>query len=71
MIAAGVYREIGVVLSERGFDIHSGRAHVGLLRKIRVALRSTLSNPCSQPYEPHDPSLHIHLAGLPNAHEPA
>lgn len=70
-IAAGVYREIGVVLSERGFDIHSGRAHVGLLRKIRVALRSTLSNPCSQPYEPHNPSLHIHLAGLPNAHEPA
>jgi phytoene synthase len=70
-IAAGVYREIGVVLSERGFDIHSGRAHVGLLRKIRVALRSTLSNPCSQLYEPHDPSLHIHLAGLPNAHEPA
>ena len=69
-IAADVYREIGVVLSERGFDIHSGRAHVGLLRKIRVALRSTFSNPCSQPYEPHDPSLHIHLAGLPNAHEP-
>lgn len=70
-IAAGVYREIGVVLSERGFDIHSGRAQVGLLRKIRVAIRSTLSRPCSQPCEPHDPSLHIHLAGLPNAHEPA
>ena len=70
-IAAAIYREIGTVLSERGFDIHSGRAHVGLLRKIRVALRSVLSNPRSQPYESHDPTLHTHLAGLPNAHEPA
>ena len=68
-VAAAVYEEIGVVIAKRGFDVYSGRAYVGLPRKIRVAVGAFLFNPCGGPYAPHQPELHAHLKGLPYANE--
>jgi len=68
-VAASVYREIGLVIAERGFDVSSGRAYVGLPRKLLVACRALLFDSCKQPYAPHQSSLHVHLKGLPYANQ--
>ena len=68
-VAASVYREIGLVIAERGFDVSAGRAYVGLPRKLLVACRALLSDPCAQPYAPHQSGLHVHLKGLPYANQ--
>ena len=68
-IAASVYREIGLVIAERGFDVSAGRAYVGLPRKLLVACRALMSDPCAQPYAPHQSGLHVHLKGLPYANQ--
>ena len=68
-VAASVYREIGLVIAARGFDVSSGRAYVGLPRKLLVACRALLFDPCAQPYAPHHSSLHVHLKGLPYANQ--
>ena len=68
-IAASVYREIGLLIAKRGFDVYSGRVYVSLPRKIQVALGALFSDPCRQPYTPHKSDLHAYLKGLPYAHE--
>lgn len=68
-VAASVYREIGLVIAERGFDVCAGRAYVGLPRKLRVACRALLSDPCAPPYAPHQSGLHVHLTDLPYANQ--
>jgi len=69
-IAASVYREIGIVISERGFDVFSNRAYVSFVRKIWVALNALLSDSRKKTYESHNHALHIHLKGLPHANNP-
>ena len=64
-VAASVYREIGLVIAARGFDVSAGRAYVGLPRKLRVACRALLSDSCAPPYAPHQSGLHVHLTDLP------
>ena len=68
-IAASVYREIGLVIAARGFDVSAGRAYVGLPRKLLVACRALLFNPRAQTYAPHQSGLHVHLKGLPYANQ--
>ena len=68
-VAASVYREIGLVIAERGFDVCAERAYVGLPRKLRVACRALLSDPCAPPYAPHQSGLHVHLTDLPYANQ--
>lgn len=68
-VAASVYREIGLVIAARGFDVSAGRAYVGLPRKLLVACRALLFDPCTKTYAPHQPGLHVHLKGLPYANQ--
>ena len=68
-VAASVYREIGLVIAARGFDVSAGRAYVGLPRKLLVACRVLLFDPSAQPYAPHQSGLHVHLKGLPYANQ--
>ena len=48
LVAARVYRGIGTVLRERGFDCWSSRAHVGTLGKTALTLRALAALVCSQ-----------------------
>lgn len=68
-IAALLYREIGVVIAERDYDVYRERVFVNLPRKLLVAIRATFSKNNDQPYLPHNSDLHIHLSGLPYSHE--
>ena len=68
-VAASVYREIGMVIAARGFDVSAGRAYVGLPRKLLVACRALLFDPCAKTYAPHQSGLHVHLKGLPYANQ--
>ena len=68
-VAASEYREIGLVIAARGFDVSAGRAYVGLPRKLLVACRALLLNPFAQTYAPHQSGLHVHLKGLPYANQ--
>ena len=68
-VAASVYREIGLVIAARGFDVSAGRAYVGLPRKLLVACRALLFDPCAKTYASHQSGLHVHLKGLPCANQ--
>ena len=68
-VAASVYREIGMVIAARGFDVSAGRAYVGLPRKLLVACRALLFDPCAKTYAPHQSGLNVHLKGLPYANQ--
>ena len=68
-VAASVYREIGLVIAARGFDVSAGRAYVGLPRKLLVACRALLFDTCAKTYAPHHSGLHVHLKGLPYANQ--
>ena len=68
-VAASVYREIGLVIAARGFDVSAGRAYVGLPRKLLVACRALLFDTCAKTYPPHQSGLHVHLKGLPYANQ--
>ena len=68
-VAASVYREIGLVVAARGFDVSAGRAYVGLPRKLLVACRALLFDTCAKTYAPHQSGLHDHLKGLPYANQ--
>ena len=59
-VAASVYREIGLVIAARGFDVSAGRAYVGLPRTLLGACRALLFDPCAKTYAPHQLSL-IHI----------
>lgn len=71
LVAARVYRAIGLVLRRRGGDAMSGRAVVPTLAKLgwsAVALaRFALTLLPRGPAPKHDPTLHRWLAGLPGA----
>ena len=68
-IAGLLYKEIGLVLAERDYDVYGPRAYVSLPRKILVAFKATFFKTNMQAYLPHDTDLHIHLSGLPYAHD--
>ncbi len=68
-IAASVYREIGVVIEERGYDIFSGRVYVNLARKLYVAFRMLISKTSRRKYPSHRVSLHVQLKGFPYAND--
>ena len=70
-VAAIIYKEIGVVIEEKGYDVLSGRAYVNLVRKLHVAFRALMSNTSRRPYPSHNASLHIYLKGLPHANNSA
>ena len=67
--AALLYREIGVVIAERDYDVYRERVFVNLSRKLLVAIRATFSKNNCQPYLPHNSDLHIHLSGLPYSND--
>lgn len=71
LIASRVYRAIGLVLQDRGGDALAGRAVVPPLAKLRwsvaAVLRFTATALEGVRAEPHDPSLHRHIADLPGA----
>jgi len=66
-VAATVYKEIGVVIERKAYDVFSGRAYVNLARKLHVAFRALMSNTSRRPYTLHTASLHVYLRGLPHA----
>jgi phytoene synthase len=72
LVAARVYREIGMKLRRRDCDCWSGRVHVPAARKLLVsttALASMWLRPnLLHATRPHDPVLHDLLGQLPHAH---
>jgi len=68
-VAATVYKEIGLVIEEKAYDVFSGRAYVNLARKLRVAFKALMSNTSRRPYAFHTASLHVYLKGLPHAND--
>jgi len=68
-VAANVYKEIGVVIEEKAYDVFSGRAYVNLARKLHVAFRALMSNTSRRSYAFHTASLHVYLKGLPHAND--
>jgi len=68
-IAATVYKEIGVVIEEKAYNVFSGRAYVNLVRKLYVASRAFISNTTRRPYAFHTASLHIYLKDMPHAND--
>ena len=68
-IAALLYREIGVVIAERDYDVYGERVYVNLPRKLLVAVRAIFYKNNDQPYISHNSDLHIHLTGLPYSNE--
>lgn len=72
LVAARVYREIGVKLRRRDCDFWSARVRVPAGRKLLVsasALASTwMRSNLVQPTRAHDPLLHDLLGQLPHAH---
>jgi len=66
-VAATVYKEIGVVIERKAYDVFSGRAYVNLARKLHVAFRALMPNTSRRPYTLHTTSLHVYLRGLPHA----
>ncbi|MBA3546354.1 MAG: phytoene/squalene synthase family protein [Nannocystis sp.] len=70
LVAARVYRAIGLVLRRRGGDAMAGRAVVSTLEKLGwsgVALARFTLGLLPGPTPTHDPALHRWLAGLPGA----
>lgn len=70
LVAARVYRGIGVVLRAAGCDALRGRVHVGVAGKAAwslVALGDLLRLAAARPAE-HDVLLHTALRDLPGAH---
>lgn len=73
LVAARVYREIGVKLRRRDYDFWSERVCVPSGRKLMVtasALTAMWLRPhLHHPMKPHDPVLHDLLSHLPHAHK--
>jgi phytoene synthase len=68
LVAARVYRAIGVQLREHGCDALAGRTVVGLGRKVRTALAALFAFVgVSRRRAPHDATLHRPLVGLSGA----
>lgn len=74
LVAARVYRAIGVKVLSRDADVLSGRTVVGPIGKLRAAAGALfrLLDPrlWGLVRRPHDASLHRHLDGLPGADAP-
>ncbi|MEK9873755.1 MAG: phytoene/squalene synthase family protein [Betaproteobacteria bacterium] len=71
-IAALTYREIGMVVADRGFDVWQGRAHTTKTQKWLIALRSLISFVFSKKTHQyrgsHDRELHRGLSNRPGVH---
>ncbi|NCW74084.1 MAG: squalene/phytoene synthase family protein [Gammaproteobacteria bacterium] len=71
-IAALTYREIGLVVADRGFDVWQGRAHTTKTQKWVIALRSLISFVFSKKTHQyqgfHDRELHRGLNNRPGVH---
>ena len=77
LVAARLYREIGVQLQRRHYDYWTGRVTVSPTAKLRLTLRALLMqwrtrvaftagrDVRNDGRHRHDPTLHIPLAGLP------
>jgi phytoene synthase len=72
LVAARVYREIGMKLRRRDCDCWSGRVRVPAGRKLLVSASAlaaiSLRPNLLHPTRPHDPLLHDLLGQLPHAH---
>jgi phytoene synthase len=72
LVAARVYREIGMKLRRRNYDCWSGRVQVQAARKLLVSTSALagmwLRPEMRHPTRPHDPLLHAMLRHLPHAH---
>ena len=73
LIAARVYRAIGVRLQRNNFSTWQGRAVVSKTDKIRITLQAFFTLPFNRGFwrpAPHQPELHAALSGLPGANPP-
>lgn len=73
LIAARVYRAIGVRLKQNNFSTWQGRAVVSKTDKIRITLQAFFTLPFHRGFwrpVPHQSLLHAALGGLPGANPP-
>jgi 15-cis-phytoene synthase len=72
LVAAMVYREIGIVIADRNFDVWQPRAYTSQSRKCITAARSMLTFAFDRRIHryrgPHDARLHIGLPNRPGVH---
>ena len=71
-IAALTYREIGMIIADRGFDVWKGRAHTTKMQKWLIALRGMVTflfTKRAHQYQGfHNPELHRGLNNRPGVH---
>ena len=68
LVAAKVYRQIGIELSARHYAWHRGRVVTSTFVKARTSLLAApLIRHRRLGLTDHEPALHIHLGGLPHA----
>ena len=71
LIAALTYREIGMVIADRGFDVWSGRAYTTKTQKWLIAFKGMVTFLFSKkPHQYqgfHDPALHRGLSPDPGS----
>jgi phytoene synthase len=73
LVAARVYRAIGVRLHRNNFSTWQGRAVVSKADKIRITLQAFFTLPFNRGFwrpVTHQPELHAALSGLPGANPP-
>lgn len=72
LIAALTYREIGMVIADRAFDVWSGRAYTTKTQKLMIAFKGVMTFLFSRKphhYQGfHDPTLHRGLNHRPGVH---